>query len=115
AAEMVTENGGRLYATDYGTLVSQLYLDPRGAETIATSLRLADSFSTVGMLQRICSTPDMPRLYVRKNDMGYLDRFVCEHDGELWVDFPRFGDDEVELFYESLKTAMLLADWIDEV
>ncbi len=114
-AEMIAETPSRLYATEFGTLVSRLYLDPRGADAIATALLSETEFSDIGMLQLICSTPDMPRLYVRKSDLGFLERFLCEHEDELWLPFPAFEDDGAEAYYQGLKTAMLLLDWTGEL
>jgi helicase len=114
-SEMVAETGTRLYATEFGSLVSQLYIDPRSAETIATALISREQISDIGIFQLLCATPDMPKLYVRKKDLGYLERFVCEHDNELWVEFPSFADEGLESFYETIKTAMLLSNWTEEV
>ncbi|MCU0631911.1 MAG: ATP-dependent DNA helicase [Methanolinea sp.] len=112
AAEMVVENGGRLSATEYGALVSQLYIDPRGAESIVTRMCSADEYSDTGLLQILCSTPDMYTLYVNNRDLHYLERFLFEHEEELWLPL-EFGEEEE--FYRALKTAMLLRDWSMEV
>lgn len=111
-AEMVVENGGRLSSTEYGTLVSQLYIDPRGAESIVCGMKAVEEYSDLGLVQLLCTTPDMFTLYVGNRDLHYLDRFLCEHENELWVDLP-FGEEEG--FYRGLKTAMLLRDWTDEL
>ena len=111
-AEMVVENGGRLSATEYGALVSQLYIDPRGAESIVCGMCEAENYSDIGLLQLVCSTPDMFTLYVANRDLHYLDRFFCEHEPDLWLSLP-FGEEES--FYRGLKTAMLLHDWANEV
>jgi len=111
-AEMVVENGGRLSATEYGALVSQLYIDPRGAESIVTRMSSADEYSDTGLLQLLCGTPDMYTLYVNNRDIHYLDRFLFEHEDELWIPL-EFGEEEV--FYRALKTAMLLRDWANEI
>jgi helicase len=112
SSEMIVETGDRLSATEFGHLVSQLYIDPRSADTIVTNLLAIDEFSDIGLLQLICSTPDMFTLYVANRDLHYLDRFICEHDDELWIKLP-FGEDEG--YYRALKTAMLLYDWSMEV
>jgi len=112
SSEMIVESGNRISATEFGQLVSQLYIDPRSADTIVTNLSGAGEFSDIGLLQLICSTPDMYTLYVANRDLHYLDRFICEHDDELWVKLP-FGEDED--YYRALKTAMLLHDWSMEV
>ncbi|MDD1679928.1 MAG: ATP-dependent DNA helicase [Methanomicrobiales archaeon] len=114
-AEMVVEIQGQYSATDYGMAVSHLYLDPRSAELIATSLRRDLSFSELGYLQVVCRTPDMPRLYLKKGDEHLLDKVLREHGEELWLDVPFYGDEEMQEFLSSLKTALLIRDWANEM
>jgi len=71
-----------------------------------------DEFSEIGLLHMLCMTPDMYTLYVRKNDLHFLEKFLYDHDKEFWIEC---SYDEMEEFYRALKTAMLLSDWIDEV
>jgi helicase len=111
-AEMVVENGDLLSSTEFGTLVSQLYVDPHSADLIVRQLRKVEEYSDIGVLQMICATPDMYTLYVANRDLHYLERFVFEHDRELWMDVP-LGDEEE--YYRTLKTAMVLNDWSMEV
>ena len=114
-AEMLAVLPGHLSATEYGSLVSRLYLDPRSAEMILQALSRATDYSDTGLLQLLCSTPDMLTLYVRQGDIPVLDRFVGEHGEELWLDVPMEDEDACERFYRSLKTAMVLQDWAGEV
>ncbi|MDG6256553.1 MAG: ATP-dependent DNA helicase [Methanomicrobiaceae archaeon] len=111
-AEMITDVGGLLHATSYGTLVSRLYIDPRGAEMISDALRSHEHWSEIGLLQLLCATPDMYTLYVRKQDLAVLEQFVEAHEDDLWVEF---SWDDGESYFRSLKTAMLIADWMGEV
>ncbi|TAJ45507.1 ATP-dependent DNA helicase [Methanofollis fontis] len=112
--EMITALGDRLEATEYGDLVSRLYIDPRSAEGIVDALERAPEFSGFGLLQAICETPDMLTLYLRKGDEEMIYRFLSEHEDELWTGAP-YGTDELERFYSSVKTAMLLQNWSEEV
>ena len=109
---MVSDLSGRYEPTEYGSLVSRLYVDPVTAEQIAHALLEADAFTDVGMLQVLCATPDMPALYVKSRDMDALSRFAYEREEELWMEFPW---DSQETFYRALKTALLLADYVAEV
>jgi helicase len=111
---MVVEVGEHLGSTDFGTIVSRLYIDPRSAAMIASTLREKDVYTDLGLLQVICSTPDMPKLYVRNADIAALSRMINTHSDELWLSLP---DDEegAEAYYRALKTAMLLSDWTDEL
>jgi len=111
---MILEVGEHLGSSEFGTLVSRLYIDPRSAALIVSTLRKTTDYSDLGLLHLICSTPDMPRLYVRNADRGALDRMMDEHEGELWLEMP-FEEEEQEEYYRALKTAMLLSDWADEM
>jgi helicase len=113
-AEMITEVGDHLGATEFGTLVSRLYIDPRSASVIIGGLREQTAFSDLGLLQLICSTPDMPKLYARNADLNTLSRMMDAREGDLWMQ-PPDDDDETEAYYRALKTAMLLSDWMDEL
>ena len=113
-AEMVLEVGDNLGSTNFGTLVSKLYIDPRSAALIVSALREKDNYSDLGLLQVICSTPDMPKLYVRNSDIAALSRMIEDHAEDLWVFLPD-EEESAEAYYRSLKTAMLLSDWTDEL
>lgn len=113
-SEMVLEIGEHLGATEFGSLVSRLYIDPRSGAQIVSTLRAKSEYADIGLLQLICSTPDMPRLYVRNTDMPQLERMIEAHDGELWLPMPP-DDEGAEDYFRGIKTAMLLADWSDEM
>jgi helicase len=110
--EMVLEIGEHLGATEFGSLVSRLYIDPRSAARIVATLRERTEYADTGLLQLICSTPDMPRLYVRNSDRPQLERIIGEHEEGLWLPMP---PDEDEEYFRAIKTAMLLTDWTDEL
>jgi helicase len=114
SAEMVVEIGKHLGSTEFGTLVSKLYIDPRSAAMIVSALREKDTYTDLGLLQVICSTPDMPKLYVRNTDMAALTRMIDDHSEDLWFTVPQ-EEEEAEPYYRALKTAMLLSDWTDEL
>jgi len=114
SSEMVVEVGEHLGSTEFGSMVSRLYIDPRSAEIIVRALREQRDYSDLGVLQVICSTPDMPNLYARNADMPALDRMREAHVGELWFS-PPLDEDEAETYYRALKTTMLLSDWADEL
>ena len=127
-AELVVEVGEHLGSTEFGTMVSRLYIDPRSASMIVTQLREAESYSDLGLIHLICSTPDMIKLYVRNSDIDTLTRMMEDHIEDLWLLFPEEDnrdtargdeaesyDKRVEAYFRALKTAMLLADWTDEM
>ena len=114
-SEMVVRLGDDLSPTELGTLVSRLYLDPRGAEAIVTTLARTEIFTGVGLLHLLCSTPDMPTLYLRQADLPPLERYLYEHEEILWLPLPSLGDEDCEAYYRALKTALVLSDWTEEV
>ncbi len=114
ASDMVVEVGEHLGSTEFGTIVSRLYIDPRSAAMIVSTLREKDVYTDLGLLQVICSTPDMPKLYVRNADIAALSRMMDTHSDDLWLTLPD-DDDDTESYYRALKTAMLLSDWTDEL
>ncbi|EHQ35412.1 ATP-dependent DNA helicase [Methanoplanus limicola] len=115
---MITSIGDCLSATEYGSLVSRLYINPYSAEIIAAELKHTEeteeekSFTDIGLLQMLCVTPDMYTLFVRKNDIPMLEIFLYEHEEELWSGV---SYDSMEEDFRILKTAMMLNDWISEV
>lgn len=114
-SEMIVEIGGQYFPTEYGMLVSRLYLDPRSAELIVSTMRRDLTFSELGYLQAICRTPDMPVLHLKRGDQHILDKVLREHGNELWMEVPFYGDEEMERFLSSLKTALVLRDWANEM
>ena len=114
SSEMIVEVGEHLGSTEFGSMVSRLYIDPRSAEIIVRALREQKDYSDLGILQVICSTPDMPNLYARNADMSALDRMQEAHEDELWCT-PPLEEEEAETYYRALKTTMLLSDWADEL
>lgn len=114
-SEMVVRLGDAVSATELGTLVSRLYLDPRSAEAITGCLAGVETFTPVGLLHLLCTTPDMPTLYLRQADLPVLERYLYEHEDAVWLPLPSFGDEECEAYLRALKTALVLADWTDEV
>jgi helicase len=114
--EMIVDLGGHIKATSFGHLVSKLYIDPLSAVKIRRGLKNAESASNVALLQLICSTPDVKRLYMRNKDYGAVTEFVGKHLDEFLVEIPdRFRDIDYEWFLSEVKTAMLIHDWINEV
>ena len=114
SSDMIVEVGEHLGSTEFGTVVSRLYIDPRSAAIIVSTLREKEVYTDLGLLQVICSTPDMPNLYVRNADIAALSRMIDNHSEELWFPLPE-EEDAVEAYYRALKTAMLLSDWTDEL
>nr|WP_319539360.1 ATP-dependent DNA helicase [uncultured Methanospirillum sp.] len=113
-AGMITDEEGQLSATKLGSLVSVLYLDPRGARSILDSLQKAEQVTDIGILHLICTSPDMPRLYLKSADTALLKSFLYKNGEDLMVPLP-YESEEEEIWLAALKTALVLTDWADEI
>jgi helicase len=106
--------GERLRATFFGRRVSDLYIDPLSAVILKKALaNFQEGRSPLGMLQAVCSTPDMLSMYLRRGDYGWVEEEARSRAEELLLPVP---DDltEYEFFLSDLKTARLLEEWIEE-
>ncbi|MEA2070586.1 MAG: ATP-dependent DNA helicase [Asgard group archaeon] len=116
---MIETKEGRLWATKFGSRVSQLYIDPLSAVIIRDGLRIANasdlSPNSLAIFQLIASTPDIRNLYIRKKDTSKLQRVLDEKEEFFLVDIPESWDPDYEYFLMGLKTALLLRDWINEL
>ncbi|MBA1343131.1 MAG: ATP-dependent DNA helicase Hel308 [ANME-2 cluster archaeon] len=112
--EMITAAGESLDPTLLGGLVSRLYLDPLGASTIIDGLRSRDDASDLTLLHLICRTPDIRKLYLRKNDYGWIRNLVSGRQEEFTY-APDVFDTGYEWFLSEVKTAAMLLDWTSEV
>ncbi len=110
----VRDEEGTLSATLLGSLVSQLYIDPRGGRAILDHLSSAEEVTLTGLLHLLCTTPDMTRLYLKAADTQYLKTFLFRNGTELIVPLP-YEQDEEEIWLSALKTALVLTDYADEV
>jgi len=111
---MTVEIGDHLSAAEYGSIVSKLYIDPRGAESIVSGMQCREEYSDTGLLITICTTPDMIKPYVKNADLPLLEKFLTKHREELWQGEEPDPDEE-EDFYRGVKAAMILGDWQNEM
>ncbi|PXF60483.1 MAG: extensin [Candidatus Methanogaster sp.] len=112
--EMIAAEGELLDPTPLGRLVSRLYLDPQGASTIIDGLRSRDDASDLTLLHLVCRTPDIRKLYLRKNDYGWIRNLVSGIPEEFTY-APDVFDTGYEWFLSEVKTAAVLLDWTSEV
>jgi len=93
-------------ATKYGKKVSDLYIDPLSAVKMKEMLEKNVS-SDFSLLHAVCATPDMPVLYLRKNDYEWVEEKASKNK-ELII------NEDYEYFLSEVKTACLLEDWTNE-
>ena len=113
-AALITAWTEEIRATPLGALVSQLYLDPRGARMILDTLNVVKDLTGIGLLHLICTSPDMPRLFLKTADTQYLKSYLYKNADDLVVPLPYDSEGE-QIWLSALKTALVLADWSDEV
>jgi helicase len=107
---------GRFKATLFGKRTSSLYVDPLSAVILKTGLEQSCGrvASPLGLLHIVCSTPDVRSLYLRKSDT-WVEELLEHYRSDLLLDVPDIAGEDYEWFLSDLKTAQLLADWIQEI
>ncbi len=110
----------RLRATPLGKRVAELYLDPMTAHFLVGSLRESDRRGgkprDFALLQMLTSCLELrPLLRPRAREVeGIVEKTMAEIDTLLVRPPPQFTEDWDE-FLMTLKTALFLQDWIEEV
>ncbi|MDR1404728.1 MAG: DEAD/DEAH box helicase [Candidatus Methanoplasma sp.] len=115
--EMVKREGGILRILPFGKRISDLYIDPKSAVILRDAVsKITDGTDDLMILHAVASTPDVMGLYPKKNDFDRLSGLATEYQGCFLIE-QADGDDEFmfESFMSSLKVAVLLGDWINEV
>ncbi|MFB6236573.1 MAG: DEAD/DEAH box helicase [Halopenitus sp.] len=113
---VVRETAGEptLTATELGSQVSKQYVRPETGTQIVDGLRTAaamDEVTTLTVLEVVCDTPDMQDTYLGNEERADMYQFARRHAGELTTGMTEA--DDFEAWLESVKTARLLAAWID--
>jgi len=95
-----------LRATFFGRRTSDLYIDPLSAVKMRDALQ-GDHDTTFFWLWAACSTPDMPKLYMRRGDNAWIEEKIADAAFTFEVE-------DYDFFLAEIKTAALLEDWIEE-
>ncbi len=110
-------NEDKLEATKLGKRVSELYIDPLTAFNILTCLRKASSkiIREFSFLHVISSTLEMrPLLKTRMKEFDEMQEKIAEFQDYLLINEPNIYEPEYEEFVDTIKTAMIFQEWIDE-
>lgn len=107
-----------LKATKIGKKVSDLYIDPDSAHHMLQSLEKAEGTETrpISYLFMLSQTSEMaPRLRVK--DKEWSDYQAALQDAEIYLldSVPNEWEAGYEKFLESMKTAMMMQSWIQEM
>ncbi len=104
--DFISRQDGFLKPTFFGKRTSDLYIDPLSAVKMRDAL-LNERDAAFYHLWTICSTPDMPKLYLRRGDYAWVEQKIEEAD----LTFPV---EDYDFFLAEVKTAALLDDWMAE-
>ncbi len=104
--EFINRSDGFLKPTFFGKRTSDLYIDPLSAVKMRDTLRKSRD-DPMFHLWSICTTPDMPKLYLRRGDYAWVEQKIEE------AEFA-FPIEDYDFFLAEVKTAALLDDWIAE-
>jgi len=102
------ENKRIIKATVFGKKVSDLYISPDTAILYRESFDY--KYDQLSVLYTISDSLEMIPLFCKKTEIGGLD-FIISKKIEEKCEF--FKDREID--YNSLKTALMLSDWINEL
>lgn len=108
---MLKRMGEKFVATEFGQLVSALYIDPLSAVRIRDGLRnITTTPSDFSLLHMICHTPDMPLLGLRRIEEVEM---MLENQ-EFLFPVPDPNEEAYEFFLREVRTATMLLDWVEE-
>ena len=104
--DFVTRRDGSLRATFFGRRTSDLYIDPLSAVKLRDALE-NDRDDGFYHLWAISSTPDMPKLYLRRGDYQWVEDKIAQ----AALTFPV---EDYEFLLAEVKTASLFEAWSEE-
>jgi len=107
----------KLEATKLGKRVSELYIDPLTAYEILTCLRKASSkiIREFSFLHIVSSTLEIrPLLRTRVAEFEEMQEKIAESQDYLLINEPNIYEPEYDEFINTIKTAMIFQEWIDE-
>jgi len=119
--EMINKENGLFTPTGLGLLISKLYVDPLTAAIIIDKLEKATlsnmKLSELSLLQILCISDGFRRIYIKGKEIAEYDNLaqslseemVCPPEAETASAY------DYEMYLESIKNALILKDWINEV
>lgn len=116
--EFIIMKREKIKATTLGKRVSELYVDPLSATIYVKGLRnISDinRISDVGLLMLASLAPDMPKLSLKRQEFIEIDYLLDKYYDTLPLDPYSVNVVNEYTIASSMKTAMLLYDWINEV
>lgn len=113
--QFIIREDNKIKTTLLGKRIAELYLDPESAWTLIKGLNKGSgNMPAFSILQLICSTVEMEPLRVTSTEWDEIQAKLIDKEEHLLVKKPSEWDPEYEFFTASIKTALVLEDWIDE-
>ena len=114
---LVESRGGLFYATDFGMMVSVLYVDPATAVLFRDSVKHTEPGKdyTAGLLHLVASAPDFePKFPLRTKDYDLAIAFMEEHGPEMLRRHTAREFADYDKALQDMRSVMALHGWIDE-
>lgn len=114
---LVESQGEHFYATDFGTRVSMLYIDPVTGVMFRDTVRRAEPGRnyTTGILHLVAATPDFePKFPLRSKDYDQALAFMEEHASEMLERYTSRAFADYDRVLQDMRSVMALHGWIDE-
>ncbi|WP_435124801.1 DEAD/DEAH box helicase [Halobaculum sp. D14] len=111
-----SRDGDGIEATELGAAISRQYVKPETGTRIVDALRTVAardpaSVTTLTAFELVCDTPDMQDTYLGERERADMYQFARRRGDELVTSMADAED--FEAWLESVKTARILAEWVD--
>jgi|TARA_B100001964_G_C14240220_1_gene604611 helicase len=116
-ADKIKNDDEKINATLMGKRVAELYIDPLTAYFFITCLRNASDkkIKDISFLHMICHTLEIrPLLRVGVKEQEKIEEELVKYHNLLLEKEPSMYEPEYEDFVNSIKTALMLNEWINE-
>jgi helicase len=117
SADKIDDNDEKIRATLIGKRVAELYIDPLTAYFFITCLRNASDkkIKDISFLHMICHTLEIrPLLRVGVKEQEKIEEELARYHDLLLEKEPSMYEPEYEDFVNSVKTALMLYEWVNE-
>jgi len=102
-------------ATVLGKRIAELYIDPLTAHSFVEGLQKDKEVRPISFLQLVCSALEMrPLLRVRVKEYDDIQEELIKQEQYFISSEPSMFDHEYDDYLNSVKTAFMLNEWIDE-
>lgn len=113
--EFIKREKDKIKPTLLGKRIAELYIDPESAWTLIKGLKNASSnMSAFSSLHLISNTVEMSPLRVKGSEWDEIQSKLLKKEDQLLLKKPNEWDPDYDFFISSVKTALVLEEWINE-